>query len=293
MPMCVRPQPLPERAHLSGLLRAHALRSLTVAGSYEALAGVYEWLVPEPLLTPEGSVAAFAGVVDTLQDGARVLDCAAGIGQLAVGLALRGFEVVASDASPAMVERTRALAERLGVDVSAMTCEWDHLARQGWQDSFDAVFCIGNSLTHAAGKGHRRAALWGMASVLRDRGLLVLTSRNWERVRAEGSGLRVVDRLVERGSERALVIHAWTIADSWEDRHYVDVAVARLGSSGRVTARSERLSFWPFRHEELDDELRAVGLSPESTTYTCEVERYLVTARRHTKRSDQDAAATG
>jgi len=44
--------------------------------AYEELAGVYEWLVPEALLAPEGSVAAFAGVVDGLPAGARVLDCA-------------------------------------------------------------------------------------------------------------------------------------------------------------------------------------------------------------------------
>jgi SAM-dependent methyltransferase len=266
---------------------------VTVVGSYNVLAGVYEWLVPEPLVTPEGSVAAFAGVVDTLDDGARVLDCAAGIGQLAVGLALRGFEVVACDASPAMVERTRVLAERHSVDLSAITCEWEDLARQGRQEPFDVVFCVGNSLTHAAGKAHRCAALQGMASVLRDRGLLVLTSRNWERVRDEGSGLQVADRLVERGGERALVIHAWTIADSWEDRHFLDVAVARLDSRGGVTTRSERLSFWPFRHEELDEELRGVGLSPESTTYAYEIERYLVTARRHIPRPDDGAAASG
>jgi hypothetical protein len=40
------------------------------------------------------------------------------------------------------------------------------------------------------------------------------------------------------------------------------------------------LTFWPFRHRELDEDLRAVGLRPESTTYADETERYLVTARR-------------
>ncbi len=57
---------------------------------YDDLADAYEWLVPEPLLTPEGSLAAFADVVEALPAGARVLDCAAGTGQLAVGMALRG-----------------------------------------------------------------------------------------------------------------------------------------------------------------------------------------------------------
>src|SRR5688572_1749024 len=99
--------------------------------AYDTLAGVYDWLVPEALLTPEGSVAAFAGVVGGLPAGGRVLDCAAGTGQLAVGLALRGFEVVASDASPGMVERTARLAAEHGVVVPAMTCRWENLEPDG------------------------------------------------------------------------------------------------------------------------------------------------------------------
>jgi hypothetical protein len=45
---------------------------------YDPLAAVYDWLVPESLLTPKGSAAAFAEVVVDLAPGARVLDCAAG-----------------------------------------------------------------------------------------------------------------------------------------------------------------------------------------------------------------------
>jgi 2-polyprenyl-3-methyl-5-hydroxy-6-metoxy-1,4-benzoquinol methylase len=73
--------------------------------AYNGLADVYDWLVPDALLTPEGTIAAFRGPV-SLPPGGRVLDSACGIGQLAVGLALQGFDVVASDASPAMVQRT-------------------------------------------------------------------------------------------------------------------------------------------------------------------------------------------
>lgn len=92
---------------------------------------MYEWLVPEPFLRPEGCVAAFGRVVDGLDPGARVLDCAAGIGQLAVGLRLRGFDVVASDASRAMVDRTRKLASDRGVDLPTAVCRWEQLDAQG------------------------------------------------------------------------------------------------------------------------------------------------------------------
>jgi len=244
------------------------------------LSEVYDWLVPEQLLTPAGSVAAFAEAVGTLGAGARVLDCASGTGRLAVGLALRGFQVVACDASEGMVERTRSLAARHGAALVARQCAWQDLATQDWPEPFDAVFCVGNSLTHAAGQPGRRAALRAMAGVLRAGGLLVLTSRNWERVRAAGSGLQVADRLVERGGERSLVIHAWTLADDWDAAHFLDVAVARLDNVGGVTTRGERLTFWPFRHEQLADDLHAAGLRQESATYADDTDRYLVTARR-------------
>src|SRR5689334_20939257 len=140
---------------------------------YDSLADVYDWLVPEELLSPEGAAAPFARL---LPRGCPVLDCACGTGTVAVGLALAGFAVAASDASPAMVRRTRELAAARGVDVPARVCRWEELS---WAGEFDAVLCVGNSLTHAR---DRRVALAGMAAALRPGGLLVVTSRNWELV---------------------------------------------------------------------------------------------------------------
>jgi SAM-dependent methyltransferase len=247
--------------------------------AYDSLADVYDWLVPEALLTPEGTVAAFSGLV-SLPPGGRVLDAACGIGQLAVGLALQGFDVVASDASPTMVRRTAQLAADRSVELSAVTCAWANLTPERVGGSFDAVFCVGNSLTHAPGRDARRAALAAMASVLRPDGLLVLTSRNWERQRSRGSGLEIAEELVERHGRPGLVVYSWTIPDSWDVRHFLDVAVALIDPSGKATTVTERLSFWPFTHTDLDQDLRRSGFTPESSTYADDADRYLVTARR-------------
>src|SRR4051794_12205443 len=107
---------------------------------YTELADVYELLTPEPLRTPAGSVAAFAPWIDPLPAGARVLDCACGIGLLAVGLALRGFDAHASDISPAMIARTRRAAAEHGVDVHARTRAWEDLEPT---HDFRAVVCVG------------------------------------------------------------------------------------------------------------------------------------------------------
>jgi SAM-dependent methyltransferase len=247
-----------------------------VAEQYGTLADVYDFLVVEQLTTPEGSAAAFDGLVE-LAPGSRVLDCAAGTGTLAVGLALRGFDVVATDASEAMIVRTRALAARHAVGLEARVCAWEDLSGP---PAFDAVFCVGNSIPHAEGQAGRRRAFAAMAGVLRPGGLLVVTSRNWELERAQGSRVKVSEELVERDGVRALVVQSWTIVDDWDDMHVMEVVVALIGDDGAVSAHGERLRCWPFRHETLDEDLRAAGLEPASSTYDPELGRYLVTARR-------------
>jgi SAM-dependent methyltransferase len=249
------------------------------ADDYDEFVSVYDFVVPEELLTPEGSAAAFLPYLDGLADGARILDCACGTGPLAVGLAQRGFDVTATDASPRMVERTRALAADAGVGLAVRACRWDELPEQGFAP-FDAVLCVGNSLAHAEGGDARRAALRAMAGGLRPGGALVLTSRNFELMRATDPGLQVFDRVVERDGRRGVVIYSWWLADDWDDEHGFDVAVALLGDDGAVTTRGERLRFWPYSHDTLRDDLRAAGLEPATSTYEPDVDRYLIAARR-------------
>jgi SAM-dependent methyltransferase len=222
--------------------------------AYRSLADVYEWLTPVELLTPEGSVAPFA---PWIEGAVRVLDCACGIGLLAAGLAQRGLEVHATDASPQMVRRTRATAERFGVVVDARVCAWEDLPPSG---DFDVVFCIGNALPHAR---DRVAALRGMAGALRPGGLLLVTSRNWELEQPSGRSE------VERDGRRALVTYDWLEGGQVE----ITVAFDR----GSV---SERLTFHPFPQEALLDDLRAAGLEPADSTFERHVERYLVSAHR-------------
>ena len=78
---------------------------------YGALSDVYEWLIGDDKLTPAKAAAVYySDVVGSLPPNARVLDCACGTGQLAVGLASLGLDVVAADASDGMVRRTEKVA---------------------------------------------------------------------------------------------------------------------------------------------------------------------------------------
>ncbi|MDS0134820.1 MULTISPECIES: class I SAM-dependent methyltransferase [unclassified Amycolatopsis] len=247
---------------------------------YDALAEVYEWLISEAKLAPAEFAASFEDVLGLLPPNAHVLDCSCGTGQLAVGLAGLGMHVVATDASEAMVRRTAELSEEFKASVRTMQADWQELPDHFDDDTFDVVFCVGNSLHHAKGARGRVAALESMARLLRRGGRLVLTSRTWELVRARGSRLDIGDRLVRRNGRDAVVVYRWDIAPNWEDEHHIEIAIAEVDPAGSVRARSELLSSWPYRYEELEVELYRVGLRTELSTFSLDAENYTVVASK-------------
>jgi SAM-dependent methyltransferase len=251
---------------------------VVVVAGYGALAEVYEWLISDAKVTPSAFAAAFDDVVTLLPPDARVLDCSCGTGQLAVGLAGLGVRVVATDASAAMVRRTGELAEELGASLRTVRAGWNELSDHFDDANFDMVFCVGNSLHHAEGARARSAALESMSRLLRPGGRLVLTSRNWELVRAGGSRLDIRDQLVRRNGRDAVVAYRWEIAQHWEQEHHIEIAVARLEADGSVDVCSELLSSWPYRYEDLMSGLQGVGLTVERSTFNPRAEDYMVVA---------------
>ena len=227
---------------------------------YDVLGEVYEWLISDAKLTPAEFAESFDDVLSLLPSNAHVLDCSCGTGQLAVGLAGLGMRVVATDASEAMVRRTAELSEEFRASVRTLRAEWRELPDHFDDDTFDMVFCVGNSLHHAVGARGRVAALESMARLLHHGGRLVLTSRNWEIVRARGSRLDISDRLIRRNGRDAVVVYRWDIAPQWEQEHHIEIAVAQVDAAGSVLVRSELLSCWPYRYGELEVELHRVGL---------------------------------
>ncbi|MET9259831.1 class I SAM-dependent methyltransferase [Amycolatopsis sp. NPDC004079] len=256
------------------------MTEVVVVTGYDALAEVYEWLISDAKLAPAEFAASFDDVLSLLPSNAHVLDCSCGTGQLAVGLAHRGIQVVATDASDAMVRRTAELAEELGATVRAVRADWEELPDHFEDATFDMVFCVGNSLHHAVGARGRVAALESMSRLLRRGGHLVLTSRTWELVRAKGSRLDISDRLVRRNGRDAVVVYRWEIAPRWEEEHRIEIAVAQVDAAGSVLVRSELLSCWPYRYDELEVELHRVGLRREMSTFNPEAENYLVVASK-------------
>jgi hypothetical protein len=93
--------------------------------------------------------------------------------------------------------------------------------------------------------------------------------------------LDIGDRLVRRNGRDAVVVYRWEIAPGWEEEHHIEIAVAQVDAGGgSVLVRSELLSCWPYRYDELDAELHRVGLRTESSTFDPEAENYTLVARK-------------
>jgi len=85
------------------------------------------------------------------REGVRtVLDCACGTGRHVIALNQWGYLAGGSDLSPRMIEAARANARAAGVAADFRTASFTGLdAAFGPAAAFDAVLCIGNSLTLA------------------------------------------------------------------------------------------------------------------------------------------------
>ncbi|MHB0859109.1 MAG: class I SAM-dependent methyltransferase [Anaerolineae bacterium] len=114
----------------------------------------------------------------------RVLDVACGTGQHAIALARHGYQVTAVDISQAMVRMAQANVAPAGVSVDVQHLGFGQLAG-GLPESYDALICLGNSLPHLTTAEGLHAALADMARVLRPGGVLLIQSRNWDKVLAQ------------------------------------------------------------------------------------------------------------
>jgi hypothetical protein len=88
---------------------------------------------------------------------------------------------------------------------------------------------------------------------------------------------------VVRGGRRATVRRVWLPPAHSGGASSLDLAVTL--DDGAV--HWERLPYWPFTYGELDEDLRAAGFEPASSTWAADVDRYLVTSRANSSNASR------
>jgi glycine/sarcosine N-methyltransferase len=108
-----------------------------------------------------------------------VLDCSCGIGTQAIGLALHGHQVQATDLSPVSVDCARRMSSEFGVAVVFSVADFRKLS-DTISDTFDAVISCDNSFAHCLRDEDLAAALASIKSRLKPGGLLLVSIRDYD-----------------------------------------------------------------------------------------------------------------
>lgn len=148
-----------------------------------------------------------------------VLDVCCGCGNPIVGLAKKGYQVVACDASPLMVEATKNNAIEEGVVLEPVICDWRNVASAGL-GVFDIILCVGVSIIHLPTHEDILIALRNFYQVLNPSGLCLIDNKRWD------EGLR----------EKRHLLRIFKPTAYAEQRHQMLVSVCEYAEeeSGRV-----------------------------------------------------------
>ena len=194
--------------------------------------------------------------------GARsVLDCACGPGRHALEFARWGLAAAGSDLAPNMVAAAEARAREAGAAVEFRVASFTELAAAWGPARFDAVVCLGNSLTLAPTDADVARALGEMAAVLKPGGVAVVHIFNWDKLAEEG--LRIMPALAAKMDGRDVtLLRLFHHRGEVIDLHLVAMARREGGVDTQIQTAAQR----PVGPDRLVEYARTAGFA--------EVERY-------------------
>ncbi len=136
-----------------------------------------------------------------------VLDCSCGIGTQAIGLALHGHKVHATDLSSVSVDCARRESTEFGVAMTFGVADFRKLS-ETISDTFDVVISCDNSLAHCLHDDDLAAALASIKSRLKPGGLVLVSIRDYDALIAERPVFNS-EHVQDRPDGRRVVFQVW------------------------------------------------------------------------------------
>jgi len=136
------------------------------------------------------------------------LDCSCGIGTRAIGLALYGYQVYATDANPAAIARARKEAAAFGVAVNFEVAGL-HSLNAAITGKFDVVLAGDEALSHLETDAELLLAARQMRTRLWRDGLLLIGIRDYEQATPPAT----LPRVFETDEGRRIVFQLWDWAE--------------------------------------------------------------------------------
>jgi len=189
----------------------------------------------------------------------KVFDACMGTGVDSIYLLKKGYAVTGNEIDPEFLSRGRANSRRENVSPTFTAYDWLKLDQHIEPKTFDAVICLGNSLTYLFQRDEQLRALGNFFTILKSGGVLIMDTRNYdylldERKSILGSGrFRYSGNYVYCGTGK---VHATPVQIS-EKGVMLEYSRINGGKKGR-------LFLYPFRKTELYGLLCETGFKPIS-----------------------------
>jgi len=184
---------------------------------YDGLASVYHLMFENWEASMTRQATALAAILEGcgVAGGARVLDCACGIGTQSLGLANSGFRVTGSDVSGGAVERARSEATLRGLEIPFYVADMRNLEAVP-VGGFEAVICMDNALPHLPSETEIGKAAGAVRAKLRPGGTFVASIRDYDEILPKRPVVQGPAFYSDDGRRR-IVFQVW---DWQDDRRY-------------------------------------------------------------------------
>ena len=203
----------------------------------------------------------------------RVLDCACGIGTQAIGIALHGHDVLATDLSPGAVRRAAAEATAIGARLATGVADFTRLGDEV-DGTFACVLACDNSVAHLHTDDELARFAEGVVAKLAPDGLALVSLRDYAPLVAERAGGHPV-----RVGDGTISFQIW----DWDDdgRAYAMAQFTLRGEGEHWQTACRRTRLRALLRDDLCGALAAGGLSEVRWRTPAETGYYqpVVTAR--------------
>ena len=148
---------------------------------YDNLASEYDKLFENWLSTTKEQASILNKIIceNGFDKGAKILDCACGIGTQAIGLALMGYSVSASDISTAELLEAKKRAEENRVKIHFEKADFRTLENTFLQ-KFNIIIAMDNALPHMLTKEDLKKAIKSITNCLAPGGMFVASIRDYD-----------------------------------------------------------------------------------------------------------------
>jgi SAM-dependent methyltransferase len=201
---------------------------------YDELAQDYHLVYDDWYAAIERQGAALDRLIrNRLASAHDVLDCSCGIGTQSLGLASLGYRVMGTDISERSLERARAEAVRLGLEISFARCDFRDLGPV--EGTFDVVISCDNAIPHLLTEDDVARVFRAMRSKVRPRGLLIITVRDYDKALVERPATTTPQ--INPGPPRQVLVrlHDWDAPDS--PMYTIHLLVLTEGAMGWKVSR--------------------------------------------------------